>query len=131
MNTGDKYRITTYSTGAEDTIRVRSYREILHEYRTHEESKAVGPDGLACGRRTRGLLDRRAVSVEGLPIHVGKESNSIEARMRGEVTKEGDYLNRYEPKVCGCGCQGLVSRRHRYMSLAHKQKAYRARRPAR
>jgi len=130
-HTGEKHRITTYGTGSQGAIRVRSYREVLADYRTHEEAKSVGPDGLPCGRKTRGLLGRRRVAVDGWLIHVGKESNSIEARMRGEVTREDDYLNRYEPRLCACGCGGsLRSTRQRYLDVVHKQRAYRRGGPA-
>ena len=63
----------------------------------------------------------------GGPIHVGKESNSIETRMRGEVSREDDYLNRYEPRLCGCGCGEAVSGRRGYVDGAHKQEAWRCR----
>ena len=105
------------------------YREVLSDCRTHEEAKSVGPDGLPCGRKTRGLLGRRRVAMDGRPIHVGKESNSIQARMRGEVVREDDYLNRYEPKLRGCGCGTPVFRlRQLYVDGSHRQKAYRDRR---
>jgi hypothetical protein len=127
VNTGERYRITTHATGSEGVVRVRSYREILADYRTHEESKSLGPDGLPCKRRTRGLLARRRVTMDGQPFHVGKESNSIEARMRGEVSREDDYLNRYEPRLCRCGCGTAAGGKRKYVNQAHKQNAYRAR----
>jgi hypothetical protein len=66
--------------------------------------------------------------MDGRPIHVGKESNSIEARMRGEVTREDDYLNRYEPRLCGCGCgEPVFEPRQVYVDRSHKQKAWRDR----
>jgi len=126
-HTGDKHRITTHRTGSQGAIRVKSYREVLADYRTHEESKSMGPDGLPCTRRTRGLLGRRLVATEGRPMHVGKESNSIEARMRGEVESEDEYLNRYEPNQCGCGCGEVVRGKAVYASAAHKQRAWRQR----
>jgi len=38
-----------------------------------------------------------------------EESNSIEARMRNEVESEDEYLNRYELRLCECGCGEPVS----------------------
>jgi len=65
--------------------------------------------------------------MDDRPVHVGNESNSIEARMRGEVTREDDYLNRYEPRRCGCGCGEVIAGRRAYVDVAHKQVAYRRR----
>src|SRR6266508_5204934 len=95
--------------------------------RTQSPSRS-GPDGLPCGRKTRGLLGRRWVMMEGGPLHVGKESNSIEARMRGEVESEHEYLNRYEPRLCACGCGEVVEGKRVYLDRAHKQRAFRNRR---
>jgi hypothetical protein len=59
------------------TIRVRTWREILDEYKTHPEPKSLGPDGLPCHRRTIGLLRRRPITVA--TIHnIGRETNMLE-----------------------------------------------------
>jgi hypothetical protein len=54
---------------------------------------------LSCVRAANPRSARRRVPMDARPVHVGKESNSIEARMRGEVESEDDYLNRYDAEV--------------------------------
>ena len=75
-HTRKRYRITTTGTGSADVIRVRSYGDILDEYRTHPETKAAGPDSQPCGKRTRGILQRRGVAQSSRLNYVGKESTS-------------------------------------------------------
>ena len=58
---------------------------MLAKYETHPESKSLGPDGRCCGRATVGLLQRRPVTV-GKIVLIGKESNRLEERSRGELT---------------------------------------------
>jgi len=41
-HTGDRHRITTHGTGTQEAIRVKTYREVLAEYRKHPESKSIG-----------------------------------------------------------------------------------------
>jgi len=65
--------------------------------------------------------------MEGRPIHVGKESNSIEPRMRGEVETEDEYLNTYE-RLCLCGCREPVFGKALYLDAAHRMRAMRKRR---
>ena len=125
-HTGEPYRITTYGTGSAGTIRVKTYGEVVAEYLVHPETKAAGPDGKPCGKRTRGVLQRRAVRMAGMPKHVGKESNKLDERARDEVEGESDYLNVYELGVCGCGCGQEVTGRQRYVNNAHKMRAFRS-----
>ena len=52
-------------------------------------------------------------------MHVGKESNKLEERMREESLSEDDYLNVYGERLCGCGCGEPVSGRAKYVETAH------------
>jgi hypothetical protein len=63
--------------------------------------------------------------MDGRAMHIGKESNSIEARMRNEPENEDEYLNRYEPMLCGCGCGEIVSGRAHFLNTAHRMRAWR------
>ncbi len=65
--------------------RVDTFADVLAKYETHPEAKSLGPDGEPCGRATVGLLRRRPVTV-GTIVLIGKESNRLEERSRGELT---------------------------------------------
>jgi len=67
--------------------RVDTFADVLAKYETHPESKSLGPDGQTCDRGTVGLLQRRPVTV-GKIVLIGKESNRLEERSRGELTTD-------------------------------------------
>ncbi len=79
-SSGTRYPIATGESGdGEGVARVKTYRDVLREFRGHPEAKSAGPDGRTCGRGTAGLLRRRQVrSVPELLAYVGKESNRLE-----------------------------------------------------
>ena len=52
------------------------YRQVIDEYGTHPERKALGPDGRPVTRWTRGLLSPRHVVVSG-HLAVGKETTRL------------------------------------------------------
>lgn len=75
---------TTGFTGSEGVARVKTYGEVLAEYRVHPEPKSLGPDGRPCHRATVGLLHRRP--VKGIYVeYAGKESNRLEDVRAGVV----------------------------------------------
>ena len=80
---GSRYKIVPYSPGMRKhrggRIPVKTYRDVLAEYRIHPEAKSLGPDGKRCSRRTIGLLRRRPLSKASLHT-IGKEANKIEER---------------------------------------------------
>lgn len=80
----EPYAITTRD-GRPGIARVDTFAEVLAKYETHPEAKSLGPDGEPCGRATVGLLQRRPVTV-GKIVLIGKESNRLEERSRGELT---------------------------------------------
>jgi hypothetical protein len=73
---------------------VKTYRTVLDDYRTHPESKSLGPDGTPCDRQTVGLLTRRPVKLAAVH-YIGKESNKIEEALSGLVADQDDELTEY------------------------------------
>ncbi len=71
---------------------VKSYRDMLEEFRSHPEAKLSGPDGTPCGRETRGLLRRRSVTITGF-THIGKEARDLDRRREGTVHELADVQN--------------------------------------
>ncbi|MGO8870618.1 MAG: hypothetical protein ACLQPH_04315, partial [Acidimicrobiales bacterium] len=75
----------TTRDGRPGMARVDTFADVLAKYATHPEDKSLGPDGKPCGRATVGLLRRRPVTVGAIAL-IGKESNRLEERSRGELT---------------------------------------------
>ncbi|HEX2809223.1 MAG TPA: hypothetical protein VHN80_23915, partial [Kineosporiaceae bacterium] len=94
---GPTYRITTDrdAPAEPDLAIVKSYGQVLREYRLHPEHKFSGPDGEACGRLTRGLLRRRPVRVLDVR-YIGKEANRLDDVQAGLVGQLGEVLNEYD-----------------------------------
>ncbi|MGO8872375.1 MAG: hypothetical protein ACLQPH_13425 [Acidimicrobiales bacterium] len=90
------YAITTRD-GRPGMARVDTFADVLAKYETHPEAKSLGPDGKPCGRGTVGLLRRRPVTV-GKIVLIGKESNRLEERSRGELSVDDldDRITTYE-----------------------------------
>ncbi len=90
------YRITTRA-GRPGMARVDTFRDVLAKYESHPEAKSLGPDGRPCDRTTVGLLQRRPVTVGKITL-IGKESNHLEQRESGELTREDtdQWLTTYE-----------------------------------
>ena len=95
---GSSYRITTTGQPSEKVVRVTTYRDVLNEYRTHLESKSLGPDGTSCDRETVGLLKRRPVRATTI-THIGKEANRLEDRQAGLVHDPDEVLNEYRDRA--------------------------------
>src|SRR5262249_53419538 len=92
---GTRYGITTEPTrgrATRGTVRIKTYRDVLAEYRGHPEDKSVAPDGGLCRRRTRGLLLRRPVVARSI-THIGKESNRLDDLSSGLVEEDTEALN--------------------------------------
>ncbi len=93
---GERFRITTHGTPSNRVARVRSYRDVLDDYRTHREAKSSGADGRAADRRTFGLLARRHVEALALAAsYIGKEANRIDDVAVGLVHSEAEVLVEY------------------------------------
>lgn len=92
---GKGYNITTqkdpYRT---NTVIVKSYADVLAEHRYHPEPKCADASGAACGKQTKGLLQRRAAHMAQLR-YVGKESNKLEEMDAGLVHDWDEVRNIY------------------------------------
>jgi hypothetical protein len=65
-------------------MRVKSYRDVLDEYRVHPEAKSVEDDGKPCARETMWLLSRRAIRAAGV-LYISKEAKRIDDVTAGLV----------------------------------------------
>lgn len=99
LHTGRAYSITTGRIGeGGQSVRVKSYADVLADYATHPEYKSLAPDGRPAGRAARGLLSRRPVEV-GSVHYIGKESNRLEDVEAGLVHDEAEVVTEYhDPK---------------------------------
>ena len=97
--TGNLYRITTQGHhGTQETARVKTYGEHLHQYEFHPEAKCADAEGNTCERQTVGLLQRRHVLIDGIR-YIGKESNALEDVEAGLVhSTESVYTEYCDPK---------------------------------
>jgi hypothetical protein len=87
VRTGKKCRITV-GARKRKRIPVKTYREILHQYLYHPESKFAGPDGRPCDPWTRGVLQRRHIVAAAFK-YCGKE---IKRKLeQGPVDHDTDY----------------------------------------
>jgi hypothetical protein len=75
-------------------VYVKTYREVLDEYRTHSETKSLAPDGTLCVGATTGLLRRRPVTRESL-AYVGRESNRLEEVEAGLIHDPDEVYTEY------------------------------------
>jgi hypothetical protein len=94
---GPSYRITTDRTAPPepDFAAVKSYADVLREYRVHPEYKFNGPDGQHCRRNTRGLLQRRRVDLACPPRLIGKEANNIDEVKAGRYVQLDEIITEY------------------------------------
>jgi hypothetical protein len=69
----------------------KTFFMLLDNYRSHPESKSLGPDGRTCDSKTRGLLQRAHITANWPPIYIGKESD--------HHLEEGDDLSLLEFKA--------------------------------
>ena len=90
---GRTYAVTT-GPAAGELVRLKSFGDVVAEYRGHPESKSLGPDGRPCGRETAGLLGRRPVRAATL-VYIGKEANELDDLEAGLVHDLGDVVLGY------------------------------------
>jgi hypothetical protein len=94
--TGGSYRIVTGDPAGPGEVQVKTYREILEEYRTHPEAKSAAADHQPCDRDTKGLLGRRHVTPAGFIGHIGKEGRQLGEREAGLVLDPMDVTYEYD-----------------------------------
>ena len=74
--------------------RVKTYGDVVAEYRCHREHKSLAPDGQPCAQASVGLLQRRPVEALQV-VYVGKESNRLEEVQHGLIEDEDEVMNEY------------------------------------
>jgi hypothetical protein len=84
VHSGRRFPISTHDDLSADVARVKTYVDVLREYRVHPEPKSAAPDGTPCGPNTVGLLVRRPIYAFGV-LHIGKEANRLEEVEAGLV----------------------------------------------
>ncbi|HVR87941.1 MAG TPA: hypothetical protein VHG53_00155 [Candidatus Limnocylindria bacterium] len=93
---GRQYQVTTSGpVGAIGVARVKSYGDVVTEYRAHKEDKGLGPNGSPCGPEARGLLLRRSVGVRDVK-YIGKEANELDERDAGVHHRLDEILSTYD-----------------------------------
>jgi len=97
----DRYSGQQYGIGVgwdtpTDRARVKTYRDVIEEYRTHPEPKSLGVDALPCAQQTVGLLGRRPVAI-GAIYYVGKETNKIEDVIAGMIHDPNEVRQAFQP----------------------------------
>ena len=94
---GKVFAITGFGESMPDLARIKTYRDVLDEYRVHIEAKSLGSDGQVCKRFTRGLLLRRPV-LAVLITYIGKESNKLEQVQNGIIHSLDLAIDEYEDR---------------------------------
>lgn len=79
-----------------DGIKVQTYRELLDSFAAHPEAKSGTPDGMPCGKETRGLLHRLHLTAIREPLAIGKESNKLEDIQSKMVHTEEEVSTVYQ-----------------------------------
>jgi hypothetical protein len=97
----DKYSGRQYAIGVgRDTpghvVQVKSYRDVILEYRIHPEPKSLDAEGKPCDQASVGLLARRPVQLGSL-VYVGKESNQFEQVSLGLLHSRKEVQPAYHP----------------------------------
>ena len=93
---GPAYRVTTVwaLTPEQRVAVVKSYGQVLREYRLHPEHKFDGPDGSPCRRNTKGILQRREVRAVQVN-YIGKEANRLDDVQAGLVADGNEVVTEY------------------------------------
>ncbi len=91
---GKRYRVTVGEHAGEGVVRIKTYRDVVSEYRCHPEHKSLAPDAQPCSQSTVGLLRRRPVGALRL-VYVGKESNRLEEVQHGLIQDEDEVMTEY------------------------------------
>jgi len=91
---GQRYHVTVGDDASEGVVRVKTYGDVVSEYRCHPEYKSLAPDGHSCSQSTVGLLQRRPVEALRY-VYVGKESNRLEEVQHGLIEDEDEVMTEY------------------------------------
>lgn len=90
---GRPLRVTTATGTASGTVRLKTYGDVIAEYRMHPDTKSGDPsDGGQAHRGSRGVLPRLHVRATEIR-HIGKESNRLDEEDEGAlVDVDGAYV---------------------------------------
>lgn len=91
---GQPIAVTTQHGGGPGAVRLKTYREVVRDYRWHPERKSGDPNGGIGLRTSSGLLPRRPVVVVGVR-HIGKETNRLDEVEEGLVDVSDDIHIQY------------------------------------
>lgn len=91
---GQPIAVTTRRGGGDEAVVLKTYRDIVRDYRWHPERKSGDPDGGVGLRTSRGLLPRRPVVAVGVR-HIGKETNRLDEVEEGLLDVSDDIHIRY------------------------------------
>ncbi len=93
---GPTYRITTNRDDPQSrTVLVKSYEQVLREYRLHPEHKFDGPDGQRCRYLTRGPAAAASGASRGTVHLIGKEANKLDEVQAGLHADLADVVVEY------------------------------------
>ena len=92
---GQRIGVTTRPGGEPGKVRLKTYGDIVNEYRLHPEAKSGDPRGGFGRRGSVGVLPRLTVRAVGLPVHIGKESNRLEEVQDGLVSDPDEVYVEY------------------------------------
>jgi hypothetical protein len=86
--------VTTRPGGEPRKVRLKTYGDVIAEYRMHPDVKSGDPDGSQAHRGSRGLLPRLHVLVTEVR-HIGKESNHFDEEEEGSVLQLDEVYVEY------------------------------------
>jgi hypothetical protein len=89
-----RIEVTTAPGGEPGLVRLRTYADVLVEYRVHPEAKSGDPRGGLGSRASAGLLPRLHLET-GAPVHIGREANQLDEEEEGALTDPDDPYVEY------------------------------------
>lgn len=91
---GRTLAVSTDSRSEPNSVRLKTYADVVRDYRWHPERKSGDPAGGVGLRTSRGVLPRRSVIAVGIR-HVGKETNRLDEVADGAVVIDEDVHIQY------------------------------------
>jgi hypothetical protein len=88
---GKVIRVTTRPGGEPGYVRLKTYGDLVADYRLHPETKSGDPRGGLGRRGSVGVLPRLHVVARGVPVHLGKEAGHLD-EVEGGVINDPDEV---------------------------------------
>jgi hypothetical protein len=92
---GRRIEVTTRPGGEPGKVRLKTVGDVVTEYRLHPETKSGDPRGGLGRRGSVGLLPRLRLRADGLPRHIGKESNHLDEAENGLISNPDEVYVEY------------------------------------